>query len=90
VFSCAGGFGGGAVRHLGIEGLDAHRVSENLELLYLACGKTDFVFEAANKLDKQLTEKGIDHVYTVSEGGHTWSNWRDYLKELAPMLFQKK
>jgi enterochelin esterase family protein len=24
-----------------------------------------------------------------SAGGHTWANWRDYLNEFAPLLFQK-
>ena len=30
------------------------------------------------------SEKG-DH---ESEGGHTWVNWREYLNEFAPQLFQ--
>ena len=31
---------------------------------------------------------GIRYVYRESDGGHTWINWRRYLNELAPMLFQ--
>ena len=30
-----------------------------------------------------VTEKDTD-------GGHTWLNWRDYLAEFAPKLFQEK
>ena len=30
----------------------------------------------------------FDVVYKESEGGHTWDNWRGYLHEFAPQLFQ--
>jgi enterochelin esterase-like enzyme len=32
--------------------------------------------------------KKVDMKYTFREspGGHTWFNWRIYLKEIAPML----
>jgi enterochelin esterase family protein len=31
---------------------------------------------------------GFSPVFKQSAGGHTWLNWRDYLSEFAPMLFQ--
>ena len=31
---------------------------------------------------------GFTPVYAQSAGGHTWLNWRDYLTEFAPQLFQ--
>ncbi len=37
---------------------------------------------------QMLTKVGIPHTFTFSEGGHTWNNWRLYLSEIAPMLFQ--
>ena len=88
LFSYVAAFSGGG-RNQGIEKMDASEINAKLKVLYLGCGKTDFVFESANALDKLLTEKGIDHVYTVTEGGHTWPNWRYYLNEYAAMLFQK-
>lgn len=36
-----------------------------------------------------LDQHGIRHRYVESEGGHSWSNWRDYLHEFAPMIFNK-
>jgi len=27
-------------------------------------------------------------MFIESEGGHTWSNWRDYLSTFAPQLFR--
>ncbi len=58
------------------------------KLYWLACGNTDFLFESANELDSALTENGLEHTYFVSEGGHTWANWRLYLNTFAPLLFK--
>ena len=30
----------------------------------------------------------FDVIYEESDGGHTWDNWRDYLREFTPQLFQ--
>lgn len=58
------------------------------KLYWLACGKSDFVWESANKLDAKLTENGLKHTFFVTEGGHTWANWRVYLNTFAPLLFK--
>lgn len=81
-------FSGGG-RNQGIEEMSAEDINKKLRVFYIGCGKTDFVFESANALDKLLTDKGIHHHYTVTDGGHTWTNWRHYLNEYAPMLFKK-
>ncbi|MBO6238747.1 MAG: esterase [Bacteroidales bacterium] len=59
-----------------------------VRLYFLACGDADFLFQGSQQLDKTLTEQGLDHVYFVSDGGHTWSNWRLYLNTFAPKLFK--
>ncbi|MBO5545780.1 MAG: esterase [Bacteroidales bacterium] len=59
-----------------------------VRLYFLACGDADFLFQGSQTLDKTLTEQGLDHVYFVSDGGHTWSNWRLYLNTFAPKLFK--
>jgi enterochelin esterase family protein len=87
LFSYLAVFSGGG-RNSGIEEMSAQEINDKLKVFYVGCGKADFVFESANALDKLLTDKGIDHHYTVTEGGHTWANWRHYLWEYAPMLFQ--
>lgn len=88
LFSTVASFSG-AVRDLStIEAMSAADLNEKLDLLWIGCGKDDFLFEANNNLDKLLTEKKVNHVYRVSEGGHTWPNWRLYLSEFTPLLFQ--
>ncbi|MBQ9661353.1 MAG: esterase [Bacteroidales bacterium] len=59
-----------------------------VKLYFLACGDADFLFQGSQQLDKTLTEQGLDHIYFVSDGGHTWSNWRLYLNTFAPKLFR--
>lgn len=88
LFSYVGSFSG-AGRSEDLEGMDAEELNRKLEVLYLGCGDADFLFDRVNGVDETLTEMGVDHVYTVTEGGHTWANWRYYLNEYAPMLFQK-
>ena len=33
-------------------------------------------------------QHGFAPAFKQSGGGHTWLNWRDYLNEFAPQLFQ--
>ena len=35
-----------------------------------------------------LKKHGFNAVFQDSPGGHTWINWRNYLNEFAPQLFQ--
>ena len=60
-----------------------------VKLYFLACGNTDFLFQGAEQMHATLTEQGLEHEYFVSEGGHTWANWRLYLNTFAPKLFKK-
>ena len=59
-----------------------------VKLYFLACGDADFLFQGSQELDKTLTEQGLDHIYFVSDGGHTWANWRLYLNTFAQKLFK--
>ena len=59
-----------------------------VKLYFLACGNADFLFQGSQALDKTLTEQGLEHTFFVSEGGHTWSNWRLYLNTFAQKLFK--
>ena len=58
------------------------------KLYFIACGSADSLISTSDNLDKALTEIGLKHTYMVTEGGHTWANWRLYLNTLAPQLFK--
>ncbi|MDG2125530.1 MAG: alpha/beta hydrolase-fold protein [Verrucomicrobiales bacterium] len=58
------------------------------ELVWIGIGKGDFLFERNEFFHGWLGEKGVAHEYVVTEGGHEWGVWRDYLEVLLPKLFR--
>lgn len=57
------------------------------QLYWIGMGKTDFLYKTGADFRKKLDDIGMKYTYKESEGGHTWSNWRDYLVEFAGELF---
>lgn len=70
-----------------VKGLEKLKASHP-KLYWIGCGKEDFLFQSAQDLRKFLDENKFQYEYRESEGGHTWTNWRIYLSELAPLLFK--
>lgn len=68
---------------------DPRETNKKLKLLWIGCGRQDGAFERSQKLSERLTGRGINHTFRATEGGHTYTVWRQYLREIAPLLFQK-
>jgi enterochelin esterase family protein len=68
--------------------LDNTANKRGLNLLWFGTGKEDFLLETTKNTVALLKKHGFNPVFHESEGGHTWLNWRDYLSEFAPQLFQ--
>ena len=64
------------------------RGAKELKLVYYAMGKDDFLYGTSAPTRAMFDRQGIRHVYNESGGGHTWINWRRYLNDFAPRLFQ--
>lgn len=60
----------------------------NPKLYWIACGKDDFLYESVVTMREELDKQDFNYTYRESTGGHTWTNWRIYLSEFAPMLFK--
>jgi enterochelin esterase family protein len=60
----------------------------DLRLFYIACGSDDFLLARYHATMSYLDGKGVRYVRHDSAGGHTWTNWRDYLHDFAPRLFR--
>ncbi|HUH19590.1 esterase [Albibacterium sp.] len=58
-----------------------------LKLYWIGMGKTDFLYKSGTEYREKLDKIGFPYTYVESEGGHTWTNWRDYLSEFVPLLF---
>jgi enterochelin esterase family protein len=67
---------------------NADQVNRNVKLFSISVGDKDFTFAGSKNLAQILTESGIKNELHVSGGGHTWINWRHYLNDFAPKLFQ--
>ena len=57
-------------------------------LFWIACGNTDFLYEANKDFLKRLDALGVPYEYHESSRGHLWANWRQYMLKFVPMLFK--
>lgn len=59
------------------------------QLYYIAVGKDDFVKKLNDDFRKKLDNANYSYYYKETDGGHTWENWRKYLVDFLPHLFQE-
>ncbi len=62
-------------------------INEELDLLWIACGTDDFLFERYKSTIEFLKGKNINHVEKTGEGAHWWLNWRPYFHEFSQLIF---
>jgi len=63
-------------------------INDKLDLLWLGCGRDDFLFERYAQTLEFLAERNVKHVAHTTDGAHTWLNWRAYLYEFAQLIFK--
>ena len=92
IFGIAGGFGGAPPSTQWEDDhkatLDDDQLKSGLKLVWFGCGKQDFLVSTSKATVEMLRKHKFEVVARDTEGGHTWLNWRDYLAEYAPLLFQ--
>ena len=74
--------------YLDFDGKLAKYFAARPALLWIGCGKTDFLYQANKDFMKKLDDNGFKYTYMETEGGHIWKNWRIYLSEFVPLLFK--
>jgi enterochelin esterase family protein len=70
--------------------LDDDALKSGLKLFWIACGKDDFLVQTSKATEEMFRKHKFDVVSKETGGGHTWSNWRDYLADFGSQLFQDK
>jgi enterochelin esterase-like enzyme len=70
------------------EKLDDPELKKGLKLLWFATGREDFLIGTTKSTVELFRKHGFDVVFKETDGAHTWINWRNYLNEFAPQLFQ--
>jgi enterochelin esterase-like enzyme len=68
--------------------LDNDTLKKGLKLVWFATGKEDFLLSTSQATVEMLRKHGFEVAFKQSSGAHTWTNWREYLNEFAPQLFQ--
>ncbi len=64
--------------------------ASGVKLYWIGAGSTDMALQGAKTLSETVKKVGFNQVFRETPGGHTWFNWRIYLGEFAPLLFQQK
>jgi enterochelin esterase-like enzyme len=67
---------------------DPAAAKQKLKLLWIACGKDDFLKGRNEAFIATLKGKEIPHEWQLTDGDHSWPVWRRYLADFAPKLFQ--
>ena len=64
------------------------QTNKKLKLLWIACGKNDFLLGENKSFIGHLEKSGVKHEWRLTEGSHSWPVWRSYLADFAPRLFR--
>ena len=88
-FAWVGGFSSSVPKAETVAGALANPEATNkkLKLLWIGCGKDDFLLKRNEEFLATLKEKNIRHEWHLSDGAHSWPVWRIYLGEFVPRLF---
>jgi enterochelin esterase-like enzyme len=89
LFGWVGAFSSAVPRGKKLDNLlaEVKKSNDELNLLWIGCGRKDFLFQSNQKLIERLKAENIKHVAQITDGGHEWRLWRRYLNELVPLLF---
>ncbi len=64
------------------------QLENGYKVYWIGIGKADFLYKNIQDYRKKLDDMGFKYIYRETEGGHIWRNWRIYLSEFVPLLFQ--
>jgi len=68
--------------------LDNAAWKKGLKLVWFSTGRDDSLITTSRATVDMLNKHGFNASFRDSAGAHTWLNWRDYLVEFTPQLFQ--
>jgi enterochelin esterase-like enzyme len=68
---------------------DPEKTNKLVKLFWIGVGKDDrTVTDGPKRLSETLKARNIRHEFHETEGGHTWINWRLYLRDFTQLLFR--
>ncbi|MFH1570247.1 MAG: alpha/beta hydrolase-fold protein [Gemmatimonadota bacterium] len=69
---------------------DPDALNRQLSLLWIGCGREDFLYQANTAFLARLDSLGVRHTAHLTAGSHSWPVWHQYLHQLLPVLFTRK
>ena len=67
---------------------DVSATNDRIRLLWIGCGKDDFLAPRNQQFVDWLNQTEIENTYRLTEGAHDWIVWRKHLAEFLPQLFR--
>jgi enterochelin esterase-like enzyme len=64
------------------------KANRQLRLLWIGCGEQDGLMADNERFEQWLTARDIHHAFVRTPGQHSFTVWRRYLAQFAPLLFQ--
>jgi enterochelin esterase family protein len=68
--------------------LDNQGLKKGLRMVWFSTGADDGLITNSKATVELLKKHGFEATFKESPGAHTWINWRNYLDEFTPQLFQ--
>jgi enterochelin esterase-like enzyme len=90
-FGWVGGFSSAVPNKATVEkALNDPAVNKKLKLLWIGVGKDDFLLARNREFIGTLDAAHVKHEFVLSDGGHAWPVWRNYLAVFVPKLFHER
>ena len=67
---------------------DPAKAARQHRLVWVSCGRRDFLYENNKQFVAALERRGVKVTYREGAGSHVWSVWRHDLHESIPLLFR--
>ncbi len=67
---------------------DTAKVTQELNLLWISCGRRDSLFRVSRGLHEHLNQSGVPHVWLTDDYGHVPAHWRNSLYWFSQRLFR--
>lgn len=71
-----------------LDNLDHAALKKGTKEVWFSTGADDGLITNSKATVELLKKHGFDATFKESSGAHTWINWRNYLNEFTPSLFQ--
>jgi enterochelin esterase family protein len=67
---------------------DPGEAARQHRLVWVSCGRRDFLYENNKRFVEALERRGVKVTYREGTGSHVWSVWRNDLHASLPLLFR--